>query len=113
MNVSVGVKRLSEAIVLGSALALLEGVGAPPAGAAPGEASLQVGQMFAQTVPAQLYVFETIETDFQNMGPPIIRALAEMGQAALDKKIGLHGAVVVYYYGAPHRSPMSIESHCE
>jgi len=58
-----------------------------------------------QSVPAKGYLQGGIETDFKNMGEPVGKTLTDLMEAAKEEKVGLHGPVVHFYYGAPHRDP--------
>src|ERR1700720_2422580 len=65
----------------------------------------KIGEMIVQTIPAKHYVFGNFDTDFKSMGAPVIKTLTALTDAARDKKVGLFGPVLHYYYGAPHRTP--------
>lgn len=64
-----------------------------------------IGEMIVQTIPAKHYIHRGLETDFKSMGEPIGKTLTRMMKAATENKVGLHGGVLHFYYGAPHRSP--------
>jgi len=64
-----------------------------------------IGKLVVQTIPAKHYLQGEFETDFQSMGEPVVKTLTELMEAARENKIGLHGPVIHYYYGAPHRDP--------
>jgi effector-binding domain-containing protein len=64
-----------------------------------------IGKLVIQTIPAKHYLQGGFETDFQSMGEPVAKTLTELMEAASENKVGLHGPVVHYYYGAPHRDP--------
>ncbi len=64
-----------------------------------------IGEMVIQTIPATHYVHGGFETDFNNMGEPVVQTLTELMTAAKENEVGLHGPLVDFYYGAPHRDP--------
>ncbi len=64
-----------------------------------------IGEMVVQTIPAKQYVYGSFETEFANMGEPVVKTLTELTAAAHEGKVGLYGPLVDFYYGAPHRNP--------
>ena len=68
------------------------------------DAAPKIGEVIVQTIPAKHYVFGTIETDFKSMGEPIGKTLAALMEAASENRVGLHGPVIHFYYGAPHQA---------
>ncbi len=64
-----------------------------------------IGKLVVQTIPAKQYLQGGFETDFKSMGEPVVKTLTELMEAAKENKVGLHGPVIHYYYGAPHRDP--------
>ena len=64
-----------------------------------------IGKLVVQTIPVKQYLLGRFETDFQSMGEPVVKTLTEMMEAARENNVGLHGPVIHYYYGAPHRDP--------
>lgn len=65
----------------------------------------KIGELIVQTIPAKHYVCGSSETDFKSMREPVVKTLTALGDGAKEKKLGLHGPVLHFYYGAPHRSP--------
>ena len=66
---------------------------------------LTIGKMVVQTIPATHYLQGGFETDFSSMGEPVGKTLTELMTAAKENKVGLHGPLIDFYYGAPHRDP--------
>lgn len=64
-----------------------------------------IASMIVQTIPAKQYIFGSIETDFKNMGKPVVATLTALGEKSREEKKALFGPVLHYYYGAPHRAP--------
>jgi effector-binding domain-containing protein len=64
-----------------------------------------IGTLVVQTIPAKQYLQGGFETDFKSMGEPVVKTLTELIEAGKESKVGLHGPVIHYYYGAPHRDP--------
>jgi hypothetical protein len=65
----------------------------------------RIGEMAVQTIPEKHYLHGGFETDFKSMGAPVVKTLTELISAARENKVGLHGPVIHYYHGAPHRDP--------
>ena len=64
-----------------------------------------IGKMVVQTISAKHYLQGGFETDFKSMGEPVVKTLTELIEEAKENKVGLHGPVMHFYYGAPHRDP--------
>lgn len=64
-----------------------------------------LGEVIVQTVPAKHYLHGGFETKFKDMGAPVGKTLTELTEAAKEQKVGLHGPVVHFYFGAPHQDP--------
>ncbi|MBM4069700.1 MAG: GyrI-like domain-containing protein [Planctomycetes bacterium] len=65
----------------------------------------KIGEMMLQTIPPKQYVSGGFETNFKSMVEPVVKTLTALGDGAREKKLGLRGPVLHFYYGAPHRTP--------
>lgn len=88
-------------------VALVGSVSFYPRGASGQEETItpKIGELIVQVIPPRHYVFGSFETDFKSMGEPVVKTLTALGNGAKEMKVGLHGPVLHFYYGAPHTTP--------